>query len=310
LKWEKYKIYALGTWFYKDAKEGTKVTADNISKAISDIIQIWKMRYLTWLGKITVIKTFCISKLNFALSSLYIPMEFIKEQQKSFFDYIWNGKTPRVKNKVLYNDYQDGGLRLTNLELHMKAQKIMWIKRLALNRETLPFYYIMQFINLKFDEFLKCSLQIQDIDKKMPLFYKEIFTYWFELKTAPITKFDIQREVVWNNRHIQIGNKTVYYETLYNNGVVYIKDLLDQQGNLLSYRELTNKYGIHISSYNYMCLIDAIPRQWKFLLKNNEDIMIEPRRGTVFMDLKPTPKPLNIVKGKEIYWMFNNSRQC
>ena len=71
----------------------------------------WKMRYLTWRGKITVIKTFCISKLSFAIASLPTPNNFVTEMSSLFFNYIWNGKTSRIKNNVLYNDYADGGLR-------------------------------------------------------------------------------------------------------------------------------------------------------------------------------------------------------
>ena len=36
----------------------------------------------------------------------------------------------RVKRNVMYQNYDDGGIRMTNYTLFVKTQRIMWLKRL------------------------------------------------------------------------------------------------------------------------------------------------------------------------------------
>ena len=55
LKWEKEKIYALGTWIYKDYDLGPRHTLNEKLEAIRQLLSTWSRRRLTWLGKITVL---------------------------------------------------------------------------------------------------------------------------------------------------------------------------------------------------------------------------------------------------------------
>ena len=57
LKWEKERIYALGTWFYKDYNKSKEYTYQNRLECLQNLINTLSNRNLTWLGKITVIKT-------------------------------------------------------------------------------------------------------------------------------------------------------------------------------------------------------------------------------------------------------------
>ena len=71
---------------------------------LKDTLRILSPRNLTWIGKITVIKALCISKINFAISSIESPEWFINETKRLLEEFLWNSKPPRVRNKVMYND--------------------------------------------------------------------------------------------------------------------------------------------------------------------------------------------------------------
>ena len=45
-----------------------------------------------------------------------------------FENFVWNNKTARVKNKVLCNNYDMGGLQMPDLDNFIKSQNIAWIK--------------------------------------------------------------------------------------------------------------------------------------------------------------------------------------
>ena len=172
-----------------------------------------------------IIKTLGISKINYAISSVPTPKWFIDRCEFIIQTFLWSNKPPRVKHQVLYNNYETGGLRLTNLQHFTNAQKVNWVKRLINDKETVPYEYICQFINMKLYDYLKCNINPNNLSKKLPDFYKEVLQAWFSLKSEPTKLPSIQREVLWNNRFIMIANKSVFNENLYQNGLIFITDL-------------------------------------------------------------------------------------
>ena len=51
-------------------------------------LNVWKARYLTYYGKIPVIKTFDISQLLHCASSMHVPDYVIREENKMLFQFI------------------------------------------------------------------------------------------------------------------------------------------------------------------------------------------------------------------------------
>ena len=305
LKWEKERIYALGTWFYKDYNASINATYVNRLQMIEDLVKLWSMRNLTWLGKITVIKTMCISKIIYSITSIEPPHWFIQQIKSIFENFLWSNKPPRVKNNIMYNDYELGGLRMPNMKHFIKAQNINWIKRLLENTQSLPYAYVSSFIKMSLDDYLKSNIGQNGLPSEMPIFYKNILADWFSLKEEPKTASDVQREVLWNNQHIKIGNKSLFNKTLYNNGLVYINDILNVEGKLLSYDEVTDKFGKHITLYYYTCLKDAIPKKWRKILVNSNLLDLNPANEALFVNFNKYSKPVKIVKSKTIYWLLN-----
>ena len=71
------------------------------------------------------------------MSSLIVVLKWvILEVEKLSFEFLWNGKD-RVKRNVMYQNYDDGGIRMTNYTLFVKTQRIMWLKRLIYGEKTL-----------------------------------------------------------------------------------------------------------------------------------------------------------------------------
>ena len=136
-------------------------------------------------------------------------------------------------------------------------------------------------------------------------FLKNILADWFSLKEEPTVVADVQREVLWNNQHIKIGNKSLFNKTLYNNGLLYINDIINREGKFLTHVELTYKFGNHITLYNYTCLKDAIPKKWRKMLVNYNILDLNPENEAVFINFNKYSKPVRIVKSKTIYGLLN-----
>ena len=100
-KWPKYKVKALGVWFSIDPE----VTATlNYNEKLDKV----RNRRLTLIGKITVLKSLLASQLVYVLSSLHTNAKVIKEINKLFYSFLWNGKGDKIKRDIIINDYPNG----------------------------------------------------------------------------------------------------------------------------------------------------------------------------------------------------------
>ena len=100
LTWGKTNFKLLGIHFDVDLE---KIPSSNFKEKIvkiESIINSWKRRYLTPIGKITVVKTLLLPILNHLFVSLPNPQEnIIKEINRIFYNFIWNGP---AKIKKMY----------------------------------------------------------------------------------------------------------------------------------------------------------------------------------------------------------------
>ena len=53
----------------------------------------------------------------------------IKEVNKPFYSFPWNGKGDKIKRNVIINDYPNGGLKMTDIDSFSKSLKATWINK-------------------------------------------------------------------------------------------------------------------------------------------------------------------------------------
>ena len=120
----------------------------------------WSKRILTPIGRLTVLKTLLISKLNHLIISLPNPSgDQILKLNKMLFEFIWKSSTDKIKREVIIQDFDQGGLRMIHLEKYIYALKLGWIRRLILNdsKYKLPFesvYENIEYILNKGDTYI------------------------------------------------------------------------------------------------------------------------------------------------------------
>lgn len=211
----------------------------------------------------------------------------------------------------MFNAIEDGGLRMTNLNAYIMAQKSSWIKRLIETKEMVPYKYLSQFLPcMDMADFFKCSIKPQDLPDMIPEFYRQVLYAWFDLKEEPVSVSDVQREVIWFNRCMKINNEYIFHQKLYKAGLVFINDLLDVNGSILPKLGFENKFSVEIPYFFYMSLVDAIPTRWRTMINKNQVIPLNPKAEAIYVSLNKTMKPVTLVKSKEIYWHQNNKQKC
>ena len=278
-KWPQDSVHALGVHFSYDPQLTDKVNFEEKIRTLEQTLQSWKRRKLTLLGKINIVKALGLAKLIYSTSLLTISKPLIDRINKIIFNFIWDGKTPKIKKKTIIAEIKHGGLKMIDFEIMERSLKIAWIKRFIENSDAawkaIPNHAVSQLGGLDF--LIKCDydLKLLNLDQ-LPEFYRTILCYWqeFELLTDNEEK-PVRDRIIWNNCSICLDGKPIFISDWFKKGIIYIKDLLNTDLNFLSLAGLKEKYRKEFPFAVYYGLLNAIPKEWKIALHNTTHDSLE-----------------------------------
>ena len=125
----KFKLLEIHFNIYKEDK-----TLENFGekiRKIKNILSSWAYRDLTYIGRITVIKTLALPLLVQILTVLpNPPAQVSKEIQDIFYKFLWDGKPNKIKRNVIINNYEEVGLKLPHIQSFCKTLKKSWLHKL------------------------------------------------------------------------------------------------------------------------------------------------------------------------------------
>ena len=108
----------------------------------------WKARNLTLKRRVLIIKALGLSKFAIILSVLHIPNEYLIKLNTEIYKFIWKGKTDKVKRKIAIQNYDLGGIKMTDVNIVYKAAKCKWISK-YLNCEMANWKNTLETLSLK-----------------------------------------------------------------------------------------------------------------------------------------------------------------
>ncbi|KAJ8023150.1 hypothetical protein HOLleu_38251 [Holothuria leucospilota] len=229
------------------------------------ILHLWSTRDLSPIGKNVIVKSFALSQLVFLFQVLPDPPEsFINEVQSCIFNFIWSGNPDKVRRKTMYNEFHQGGLKVTHIRSFIHALKVTWVKRYFNNNAGLWKLFFDYYLSPFGKTFLfECNFRQIDIIDVSNIFIRQICNAWGKLQFSnPAETYGDQ--VLWNNNFIKIDGCITYDKKLHMAGVIYVRDLFKDNNVNLSFVELCNNYGIKNYPFTrYYGLLSAIPREWK-----------------------------------------------
>ena len=185
-------------------------------QSMKTMISTWKKRNLTVLGRIVVLKSLVLPKLSYVAQMLPNPNDdLIKEVSNMFFKYIWQDKPDRIKRAQFIQKYEDGGVKMPDVESHINALKINWIRRVIQGNKNGYVYLkcasrgqVNTFYCTELFRFIK-SRKNEIMNK---FWYDTLFAWSSFINIANQEDLDfnrIARQYLWWNDKIKIGNKPV-----------------------------------------------------------------------------------------------------
>ena len=273
VSWVNTPINVLGIFVSHDQKECKELNINPILEKIKNLVNIWKLRGLTLIGKIQVLNSLIASLFVYKMSVLpLLEKETINKLRQIFTDFIWDGKKPKIKLDILSLLKEQGGLNLANMEAKDKALKAQWVMRIK-NNEKLKTLADNLMHNQMGHLFWKCHLFVHDIDKVFPnvdLFWKDVMKAWFEVNESWIhSEAELKESILWYNSQIRIGGIPIFDLQLFRNGLTTVGQLIDKQNRLISCEKFIELFKCPGKYLIYRAILKSFPQHWKNLLADS-----------------------------------------
>ena len=157
--------------------------------------------------------------------------------ERKIFKFLWRGPdTCKVMRNSVINSVENGGLNLMDIETQIKALRLAWIPRILDSNKKGPWksyfnYYLKPYGGTFL---LKCNYKLKDLTLSISGFYSDLLLWWEEFRNT-FSDNNYAQRIIWNNKDIRIDNRSVIYKLYYENGIVYVRDLLLEFDNKQSH---------------------------------------------------------------------------
>ena len=130
IKWTKGPIHTLGVTISSDPETIDELNFMPRLTSILQVLNIWKQRSLSLKGRVTILKALIIPKMLYVASNMPVTENVVEKMNHLISDFIWNSKRPKIKNNVIIQTIDKGGIKVPDFTSMVKASKIAWLKRL------------------------------------------------------------------------------------------------------------------------------------------------------------------------------------
>ena len=288
--WTSTSAKTLGIIFHTDRNQLLQLNLTPKIEEFKKCLEVWKKRNLTTLGKITVIKTFALPKLIYPLTNLHNPsQETITDLKRTMNKFIWNSKVNKVSHNTAIKEYEEGGIKMIDIESFLTSIKASWVKRLVddNNRGDWKMKYLDILNKIGGEYFFSCNCHFSHIKKMINNeFLRNVLEAWCKVNYNE--NIPLKNQSLWNNSKITDKGTPLFYKSWFEKGIKYI-DQITHADHFLFCNEIAQTFGINnINFLKYHKLIACIPKKWKEQIKQGD---LGEQEATLIKKIKSVQKP-------------------
>ena len=278
-QWSSNNAKALGITFTTNRTLTLKLNLDPKIEEFKTCLKQWQHRKLTLLGKVTVIKTFALPKLIYPLTVLKTPPPAtIKYINDIMYNFLWENKPGKIKRDTLTKDYEEGGIKMIDIQKFINSIKCSWVKRIFELNDENPLKHIILYLKHlnKFGGKLifECNLTEDDLKRyfNANTFLSDILIAWRKIFAHQLSPFS-SKTVIWNNSLIRAGNKPLFYKRWSEKGITTLGDIFDLRTHTYyTFDMIKFLYNIPNEDFmKYLSLKSSIPSAVKTHLTNENN---------------------------------------
>ena len=120
----------LGICYFFDKNFGNEKNFLNHLIKLQNVLNMWKMRNFSLLGKISIFETLAFSEIIHLTLVTSVPAytnDLLNKIQK---DFLWDKKNAKIKHTTLCCEYADGGLKSVDIFSIIFSLQCSWVRRL------------------------------------------------------------------------------------------------------------------------------------------------------------------------------------
>ena len=250
LTWDERNFTLLGIKFNTNLEDLSEINYRNSIMLVEKLLNKWKPRKLTPIGRITVIKSLALPKLNHLFASIPCSQKILNEINKLFFSYLWNEKPDKIKGNLAIKPYLFGGLNMVNVFHFEMALKLSWIKQIV-NCKNNPWFLILTAKYPRLSNLITLGGEWTNaLNKETNPFWKIVFQYWSNFcKNRKVScNQDIMNSCLWYNSHV---SQNLFYPNWYQKGILTVGDVVGIDGKMLTIDILREHFNLNINLLNY-----------------------------------------------------------
>ena len=146
------------------------------------------------------------------------------------FEFLWNGKTHKVKENVIIQDIKSGGYNMIDLDSLITVQNLKWVTQYFKGESSMWKYTMASLChpyNVK--ALLSGNYDLIDITCHSK-FYKEILSCLQNVRVMLQAKSDISvlNEQIFYNKNIRMCGKLFYNEAMWEAGLNKLQDIVNR----------------------------------------------------------------------------------
>ena len=237
------------------------------------LFNIWSKRSSTPLGRVAILKSLILSKLVYLWILLpNPPNNFVDELQRMIIEFVWDKKRDKIKRKTALHPIEEGGINIPSIRTYICSLKLKWISKIFGDKQS-------KWIKMLQKEFADIFSAHKFGPRKLEMatsnpFWKDVFNAYtvFFNKIEILQPEDFLMEPIFFNDKFKVDNKILHFPDWIGKGIIYIKDLLKDDGSFFSMVELNRKYNFNARPLDVLGSVDSIKtytRQKAIKIKSN-----------------------------------------
>ena len=297
-------IKCLGIWCGSQVESVMNRNFEEKIKNLKTTLNIWSQRKLSLKGKVAVLRSMALPQVLYVTSVLYTPEWVVQNIEKLFLEFLWSKRKAHVSKDIIIKEITEGGLKMPLFGGMLRGIKCTWIRRI-LNSNSNKMDLLSHFIkykNLDVKTIIQSKLDLMHVQVHS-IVYRQILGFWYDCYATEPTNGQAAAEFpLWHNKFIVYDKKPCINKVWNEHGICRIMDIINQNGQICSKKEIENKHNVAVKQMDYNSIIHAIPKRWIALFKENNYDVKDSYPTTLV--IKNKTMPLEEIKCKDFYWHY------
>lgn len=142
---ENASVRVLGVHLGLDQRAARDNTWSEVLNKMKNTLELWKMWKLTLKGKVVMVNSLILSKMNHVLQVYDLPKQTHSEINQMISNFLWGSRRNMIAHRTTIDEYTNGGLKLIDIKTKTHSFRIKIIKKLLENKTD--FFWKHQLLN-------------------------------------------------------------------------------------------------------------------------------------------------------------------